>query len=277
MPRLLNPKHMESPLSLESIAYDFYETYQYRPNGGRYYLWLQTYNGRGVLELQGEHIILEKGHGALIAPFVPHHYYPLTPSWKTNFITFSGYLSNIIKEILGNEEVLLANDQQSVSFTGHIQKTIDNCGQKIVNETTDLDKLSTQIYEFLLLLKKYGNLNKAVLSPQYTSYIFPVLKLIRTRYREDLSTKELAAAVYISPQYLNKLFHFYFQMSTYQYLKKHRINQAKKMLLSQSTLSINQVCGNVGFSDTSRFIHSFKKETGYTPSEYRRAIKNSFV
>lgn len=52
------------------------------------------------------------------------------------------------------------------------------------------------------------------------------------------------------------------------YVKNLKINQAKH-LLADTNLPIKEICIALGYNNTSYFYHSFKKETGITPQEYR--------
>ena len=51
-----------------------------------------------------------------------------------------------------------------------------------------------------------------------------------------------------------------------------KIKLAEDLLLN-SNLCIRQIAGRVGFYDTNYFTRFFKKETGYTPTDFRKNIK----
>ena len=55
-------------------------------------------------------------------------------------------------------------------------------------------------------------------------------------------------------------------------LKRIRIEKAKKMLENKVIL-VEQIAALCGFESPSYFIKIFKKETGLTPLEYRKAGK----
>ena len=68
----------------------------------------------------------------------------------------------------------------------------------------------------------------------------------------------------------------------YKFLKENaeknilRIEKAK-FLLEYSDDPINKIMEIVGFDDFAHFTKLFKKETGYSPTKYRNALKKRIV
>ncbi len=106
--------------------------------------------------------------------------------------------------------------------------------------------------------------------PLYLRYVAPVIKEIETRYDTELTVQELSAGVYVTPQYLSRLFRRFLGCSAYEYLTTFRINKARELLVSAPRMEVQQIAGETGFSDASHFIAMFKKITGVTPLEFRR-------
>ena len=85
----------------------------------------------------------------------------------------------------------------------------------------------------------------------------------------DLTIKTLAEKVFfMNPAHLSHLFKEKTGESYSAYLKKIRIQKAKK-LLEQNNCSITEVGVMTGYNDTSQFIRVFKQEIGMTPKKYR--------
>ena len=59
-----------------------------------------------------------------------------------------------------------------------------------------------------------------------------------------------------------------------RYILDKRMYMAK-YLLSSTDLSVEQVSLDCGFSDSAYFCRLFKKETGFTPTQYRKAEKSA--
>lgn len=95
---------------------------------------------------------------------------------------------------------------------------------------------------------------------------------IRQNFRHDLSLEEVAQSVGISPYYFSKLFREETGINFTEYLNGIRIETAKQ-LLSNSKLSIKQVCLDAGYSNPNYFSRIFKKWTGITPTEFRDELQ----
>lgn len=96
-----------------------------------------------------------------------------------------------------------------------------------------------------------------------------VRQYIREHLSEELNRNELAAAVYLSPDYLSHLFPEKTGMPLTTYITNERIRHAKELLL-QNKLSIRDIALASGFQNISYFSKQFKRITGITPQEFRK-------
>ena len=87
---------------------------------------------------------------------------------------------------------------------------------------------------------------------------------------EDLTAEALSQEVFITPQYLSRLFSRYLGCSVYEYLTKFRLSKAKELLVSNRGRRIQDIAQGVGYTDASHFVVMFRKITGMAPSEFRR-------
>ena len=104
----------------------------------------------------------------------------------------------------------------------------------------------------------------------YVKYVAPVIKIIETQYDCPLTAQELSRQVYVTPQYLSRLFNRFLGYSVYEYLVMYRITKAKELLITHWDLDVQQIALSVGFQDPSHFIVMFRKITGTTPLEFRK-------
>lgn len=104
---------------------------------------------------------------------------------------------------------------------------------------------------------------------QYQQNIRRLLRYINEHYQEDISLQSLADSLYVSPQYISKLFRQNFSMTYKQYLMKVRLEHAVYEMThtKDSLLDISIKCG---FSSQHAFIELFKKKYGMTPGEFRK-------
>lgn len=250
------------PISVESLGNQWSQVSLQRMQGYPLYHWLQTETGKGEIWIENKKIILEEKEGILIAPFVPHAYYPLGDDWVTNFITFEGHLKNHFNEILSNQTYILAKDQENFAFSKHIQQMIT-----VFEDEAQRLNLSVLCYQFLLQL---GQAQEPIQEhPLFQKYIEPGIKEIQTNYHDSLTVEEIAQKLFISSQYFTRLFKKFMNQSPYQYLIDFRIRQAKELLINEPDLPVQTIATKVGFDSTSQFIHVFKKRTQSTPKKFR--------
>ncbi len=95
------------------------------------------------------------------------------------------------------------------------------------------------------------------------------LNYIHEHYARDFPAEALARSVYVSPSYLFRIFRRKMGVTPMHYRNLVRVDKAKLLLLDR-TLKMEEVAERVGFEDTKYFARVFKKETGSSPSEFRK-------
>jgi len=85
-----------------------------------------------------------------------------------------------------------------------------------------------------------------------------------------VSLNDAAAAVFLSPKYLSRLFHERTGMKFEDFKLRARMVRARKLLRSTS-LSVKQVSARLGYSNAESFIRQFEKIVRTTPSCYRKS------
>jgi AraC-like DNA-binding protein len=94
--------------------------------------------------------------------------------------------------------------------------------------------------------------------------------LIRERFAEKLSIRELARVAGLAPDYFSKLFKRHEGVTPELYLHQVRMDRARRML-RESKLGVEVVAKLCGFSSRNYFHRAFKRETKMTPLAYRRS------
>ena len=91
---------------------------------------------------------------------------------------------------------------------------------------------------------------------------------VSTHFAEPITVADIARAAAVSPSYLTKLFRQQMDTSPHDFLMRHRITQAKQLLL-ETDLPIGTIAKQVGFSSESNFSYRFSKMCSTTPRAYR--------
>ncbi|BAY87564.1 AraC family transcriptional regulator [Calothrix parasitica NIES-267] len=94
-----------------------------------------------------------------------------------------------------------------------------------------------------------------------------IVDYINNNLHQDLSLKELARLVQISPYHFTRQFKQSTALPPHQYIIRTRIERAKQ-LLKQGNLTIAQVAYIVGFSHQSHLNRHFKRLVGVTPKVF---------
>ncbi len=265
MPIYFNPDPSGLPLTFESIGNRWPQEPIKRPGGHPRYHWLQTERGAGEVFLCGRRLALAEGMGIIIAPHTPHRY-QAAGQWTTAFVTFAGALAGDIGKIIGNAPFVTLPEGEGAAF----QAWIDGAVRRHEAQTLDAAAFSVECYQLLLRLGRARKLEDGALNPLYQRYVAPAIKHIETNYAQDVTVEALAGSVYVSPQYLIRLFKRFLGLSPYRYLLSARLNRAKELLAGRPGLEIQQVAVAVGYQDASHFIAAFKRATGLTPLAFRR-------
>lgn len=110
-----------------------------------------------------------------------------------------------------------------------------------------------------------------ILAPEEKNHVVEVASKYMEEHIGEALTRDLVATqVYLSPSYFGHLFKNEKGMSFSEYLTEIRIRKAKKLF--GENMTVHDVAAAVGFCDTKYFSELFSKKTGYTPSEYKRAL-----
>ena len=98
--------------------------------------------------------------------------------------------------------------------------------------------------------------------------VHTVADLIEEKYSSRISVQELADAVYLSPDYLGRIFREITGETILARIQRVRIRHACH-LLTATERTIADIAAECGFSDVKFFYSTFKKHIGIAPGDYR--------
>lgn len=94
---------------------------------------------------------------------------------------------------------------------------------------------------------------------------------LEAHYAEAVSLEQLAGLVQRHPRHLIEAFRRAYGVPPHTYLLQRRVREAKRLLLDD--LPPLGVALSLGFYDQAHFSGTFKRFTGVTPGQYRRAAR----
>jgi len=86
--------------------------------------------------------------------------------------------------------------------------------------------------------------------------------------RKDLSINEVSLYLYTNKTYLSRIINDCFNCNFNQFVNHHRVEEAKRMFISDTELSIKQLCQMSGFGSMATFNIAFKFFSGKSPAEW---------
>ena len=96
------------------------------------------------------------------------------------------------------------------------------------------------------------------------------------RYLEpDVSVEEITQQMGVSRQALNDYFSTVLRMPFRSWRIEQRINEARRLLAADPTISTGELCARCGYNDRSNFHKHFAKVTGRSLAEYRSAVQRN--
>jgi len=98
-------------------------------------------------------------------------------------------------------------------------------------------------------------------------------KYIEQNLHENLSLTSLGEVTGYNPSYLSRLYKQMTGRSLFEYITEVRLNRAKKLLMD-NRLKMTEIAEQIGFTSEHYFYRFFKKETSFTPVEYRELNKS---
>lgn len=145
---------------------------------------------------------------------------------------------------------------------------------KKITMIQDMETLD-QIYGFIMeITAKITNDNYKNNTQKYSSVVKKMMDFVHANiHNPDLSLTYMAKEVlFMNENYLGRLFSKETNEKFSQFVMRKRIEKAIELLDSQTEYKIYEICNQIGFSDPQYFSQVFKKFTGLTPSEYKKAL-----
>jgi two-component system, response regulator YesN len=175
--------------------------------------------------------------------------------------------SNLIKNYIF-VDVVLATAKLVNDLGGDVDQIIPelNSIEIIMSKIKTIDQLRAQAYKILLGALTYRDSQP---NGQYKNLIHKTKEYLEQHFTDpDLSLNDVAAQANLSASHFSAVFSQEAGQTFKEYLTEVRINKAKE-LLRMTALKSADIAFQVGYNDPHYFSSVFKKNTGFSPIEYR--------
>jgi len=252
-------------------SHDFYELYFFVNGAASYIL------GSGMHEMSfGSLVFIQPGqlHSVHVYPPCSYvRYYLYIPKTALNFITANPAAAPL--RFFKNEQILQdgvlnvskENAEDILRFFESIRNTL-----LLDPRDARMECFST----LLTLLTKInqivdGNQTVSVNSEKLNSLTSQALRIINADVGAIKYVDDLARQLYVSREYLSRVFSKTTGITLNRYLTMKRVELAKQLLEVDTPL--HDICDACGWNDYSYFISLFHKEVGVTPARYRSNLR----
>ena len=147
--------------------------------------------------------------------------------------------------------------------TDKLVTAFDKLMYKTPEEIRAASKILESCASYLLISK--------LMSVDEGALIYKISLYIDNNLKEKLSVETICDHFLISRSKLYELSNKYFGMGIAKYIRKKRIELAKKLLADGNSM-VKEVACNVGFNDYNYFSKVFKRETAVTPKEIKKRL-----
>jgi AraC-like DNA-binding protein len=111
-----------------------------------------------------------------------------------------------------------------------------------------------------------------ITTKSYSQEVLQAISYVQNNVNLQLTTNQIAQAVFTSPNRLHKIFKAETGMTIGAYLDRLVLFRATQ-LLKDPKLPIGEISRQLGFCDQYYFSRRFKSQFGQTPSEFRKSRK----
>jgi YesN/AraC family two-component response regulator len=204
--------------------------------------------------------------GFFFIPGIPHEYFSVVEPWEVKWVVFEGSQVQLALKLLKIDEFEVFN----IIELEKINMMIENIDRIIEGEETNkILKCSSLLYSLLIEIGDCINSNRSQKNITSHDKLDLVLDYMEHNYNKDISLKEMADLINVSPYFLCRLFKQRHYTTPFKYLIKLRIQKAKQYFFNSPNLLVKDVAHTVGFNDISYFCSVFKEYEGVTPAEFR--------
>lgn len=202
-------------------------------------------------------------------------------------------LSNLQSALTSNNFGLVNQLLTELTEPQYLEKCNINFALKVCNLFMtyyiihdQIEKDDCYIYSYDQLLKKFHSFPHMIdsisqmlcqeapidyLPTSYNNNFIHVLKYINHHYMEDITIKDVSESLNLNANYISQLFKKETGITYTKYLTQLRMEKAKH-LLTQTNLSLSEICDQVGYNDYFYFLKTFKKYEGISPSNYKNNL-----
>jgi len=151
---------------------------------------------------------------------------------------------------------------------------IDLIEREYRSETTDWDLVRPLLTAFIHLLIRIAKSGSPLAGHRQSERIARLLTLIDEHHIVERSPEFYAEQLKLSAKRINQIARQFLGRTIVQLVHDRLVLEARRDL-SLSARDVKSIGHRLGFDDASYFSRFFRRETGYTPNEFRQAMQTT--
>lgn len=227
---------------------------------------------------------LEPGSLLILSPELPHRLVSTYDDVVLSIISAPDLFEKHFSQILEKNkllstffyETLRHRKKDFLRFKLPPSQEVLNLIKYLFAEFISIEPFSTEVFLNYLQILYAHILRNCNTDDKYTNFshhsqitIFPSILLYIQKHFKTTSLSELAEHFSYAPSYLSRLIKQETGNNFNEIITDMKIKEAKQLLLF-TPYSIGKIAMDAGYNSADHFTHSFRKATGYTPSEFRK-------
>lgn len=227
-------------------------------------------NGKGTQILNNTKYPLQRGTVAFLAPTDVHEILINEPIHNHNIsFELSSISPALMYQLLNTDKKVLYLDEDNFKRIVILSTLLNDAFNNI--ESLGNEFLKSVLSALVTLYVELINDNSNII---LTKPIQKAVLYVHTNFDKKISLNTVASHVHLSANYFSELFSQEVGVPFSQYLRKARIEEAKK-LLSTTDRSVTDICFECGFTSLSNFLRAFKSTVDMSPLQYRNLFKHA--
>lgn len=178
-----------------------------------------------------------------------------------------------------NQVAVLGVDDQQI-ICEHFHPTISSIARNSVQEGYEAARILDSLLEERELPENDLLVAPAAVIPRESTEtvavqderLRDVLVYIREHVEHSTSVEELCSYVDVSRRWLENAFRKNLGESPSNYMRRHRLRHAKRLLREERRTAINSIARRSGYASANQLAKAFRAEFGQTPRDYRKSL-----
>lgn len=131
--------------------------------------------------------------------------------------------------------------------------------------------IGAYLFQFAVLLQRALRRHGPGASPGDQAQVAELRRLLDQHITSAASIRDLARQVHMSESHFSHQVKALLGVAPKAYVREQRIARARELLRS-TTLTIEEIAGELGYDEPTSFFRAFKRAMGLTPGEFRRGV-----